>query len=262
MVAAGYIMPWSLGPFRRSFVAPTVKGKVGVGILCFNSLPDVQKGLPSVIAHAKPEYELLVFDNGDDLQTPVWMASTHPNVPYTRSYRNTGCGNARNRMLEHFAARGSEYVMFQDMDVRWTGDAAAAMTAVFRKYPDTGCVSWKLATETMGRHKIDATGALLPSESPGMCCMFSVPALLKGKDPDLVGWYRGYGLCYRFDTDVCFSLWSKGFKTRVVMDGKCLVEHDHPHRGVSTLGHQRIIENAHSARVFQERRKKYQWPSL
>ncbi len=93
---SGYVKPWSLGPFRRSFVAPTVQGKVGVGILCFNSLPDVQKGLPSVLAHAKPEYELLVFDNGSDGETPAWMASTHPKVSYVRSFRNTGGGGVGN----------------------------------------------------------------------------------------------------------------------------------------------------------------------
>lgn len=253
---------WSLGPFRRRYVAPTVPDKLGVGILVFNALSDLQAGMASILAHAKPEYELLVFDNGDDAATPAWMSATHPRVPYIRSFRNTGCWNARNRMLEHFAARGCEFVLLQDQDVRWTGDAAAAMLAVFRKYPDTGCVSWRLATETMGRHSIDETGAVTPPESPGMCCMFALPALLAGKDPDLVAWYHGYGLCYRGDTDVCFSLHSKGYKTRVVQNGPCLVAHEHPHMGVGRLGPQRSVENAYSAAVFARRCAKYQWPSL
>lgn len=257
----GYTPPWSLGPFRRRYAAPVVPGRLGVGILVRNALVDLRDGLPSVLAHGGAQYELLVFDNGDDAETPAWMAAQHPRIPYARSFRNTGCWNARNRMLEHFTARGCEHVLFQDQDVRWTGDAAAAMLAVFRQYPDTGCVSWTLATETMGKHKIDATGALWPPESPGMCCMFSVAALLAGDDPDLVAWHHGYGLCFLGDTDVCFSLSSKGFKTRVIL-GPCLVTHEHPHRGTGALGRQREVEIAYSVRVFNERRRKYHWPSL
>jgi len=257
----GYTPPWSLGPFRRRYAAPVVPGKVGVGILVMNALADLREGLPSVLAHAGAGRELLVFDNGSDAETAAWLAAEHPTIPYIRSFRNTGCWNARNRMLEHFAARGCEFVLLQDQDVRWTGDVAEAMLAVFRQHPDTGCVSWTLATETMGKHKIDATGALLPPESPGMCCMFSVAALLAGNDPDLVAWHHGYGLCFLGDTDVCFSLSSKGFKTRVVL-GPCLVTHEHPHRGTGALGRQREVEIAYSVTVFQKRKEKYKWPRL
>jgi len=257
----GYTPPWSLGAFQHGYVAPVVRGRLGVGILVRNALTDLREGLASVVTHGGAERELLVFDNGTDAETPAWMAKNHSMVPYIRSFRNTGCWNARNRMLEHFAARGCEFVLFQDQDVRWTGDVAEAMLAVFQQHPDTGCVSWTLATETMGKHAIDATGALSPPESPGMCCMFSVAALLAGADPGLVAWHHGYGLCFLGDTDVCFSLASKGFKTRVVL-GPCLVEHVHPHRGTGALGRQREVEIAYSVRVFRERRKQYKWPSL
>ena len=260
-MSESYAKPWSLGPFRRSLARPVRAGKVGVGILVFNALDDLKHGLPSVLAHGKPEYEYLVFDNGCDAETPAWLAAQYAQVPHVRSFRNTGCWNARNRMLEHFAARGCEFVLFQDQDVRWRGDAAAVMRATFARYPDTGCVTWKLATGTMGKHRYDATGAVAPPESPGMCCMFSVPALLAGTDPGLIAWHDGYGLCFRGDSDVCFSLWSKGYKTRIVL-GPCLIEHEHPHRGIASLGGRVLAEQTFSERVFQARRRKYGWPSL
>jgi len=135
------------------------------------------------------------------------------------------------------------------------------MLDVFERYPkDTGCVTWQLAVTTMGSHTWDKTGKLTPPETPGMCCMYSVPALLAGDAPDLRGWCNRY-FVYRFDSDVCFSLWSKGFCTRVVTAGAGRVRHEHPHGG-----QKRLLgldtHRAHSRRVFAERGKRYGWPPL
>ena len=253
---------YSEGPFRKSYVRPMARGKIGVGILCFYDTPRLHRALTAYLAHAKPEYELLVFDNSENAENAKWMLAHHPKVRFIRSKKNTGCWNARNRMLEYFASRGCEWMLAQDQDVVWVGDAAAAMADVFRQHKGTGCVTWKVAVETMGNHVWDKTGKVSPPESPGMCCMFSIPALLAGNDPNLIGWYHGYGLCYRGDSDVCFSLWSKGYVTRVVLSGSCLVRHEHPHKGTLKLGKRLGIEQQFSQAVFNQRSAKYRWPTL
>ena len=262
----------SLGGLRLDRIKPPIPGKTGVAILSFYDLPSVRRGLESVLAHAKAGYEVLLFDNSEDWEIGAWMMAKHPTVPYRRSPYNTGCASARNRIVEHFGSLGCELAIIQDQDVVWEGDAAAPMAEVFRQYPDTGCATWQLAVKTMGNHRWDETGALTPPESPGMCCMFKMAALCddyarRGKaaghtDAQLMGWYPGYGLCYRFDSDVCFALWTKGYGVRVVLNGSGLVRHEHPHHGTKRLGARLGVEHAYSQRVFDERTRKYQWPRL
>ena len=252
----------SLGGLRLDRMKPPIPGKFGVAILCFYGLASAKTALDSVLAHAKPEYEILLFDNSENWEIGAWMREKHPTVPYRRSPYNTGSWNARNRIVEHFGSLGCERAIIQDQDVVWVGDAVAPMAEVIRRYPDTGCVTWELAVTTMGNHRWDETGALSPPETPGMACMFSIAALAAGNDPDLRGWYPGYGLCYRGDSDVCFSLWSKGYKTRVVLNGTGMVRHEHPHQGIHRLGSRLATEQAFSLRVFAQRREKYQWPRL
>jgi len=252
----------SLGGLRLDRIKPPIPGKTGVAILSFYDLPSVRRGLESVLAHAKAGYEVLLFDNSEDWEIGAWMMAKHPTVPYRRSPYNTGCASARNRIVEHFGSLGCELAIIQDQDVVWEGDAAAPMAEVFRRYPDTGCATWQLAVKTMGNHRWDETGALTPPESPGMCCMYSIAALAAGSDAGLRGWYPGYGLCYRFDSDACFALWSKGFKTRVVLDGQCMVCHEHPHQGIHRLGRHVSAEQTFSRAVFAQRSAKYQWPRL
>lgn len=252
------------------------KGKpsdlVGVGILAFHDLADVSAAVTSVDAHGGKHYARLVFDNSNSPEIATWMRQNAPTWTYIPSPQNVGCWNARNRMSEFFGSKGIEHFIIQDQDVRWVADAVMPMLDVFQHHPDTGCVTWKLAVTTMGKHTWDATGKLKPPESPGMCCMYRLSALLDNVvkrnvaqnqvDTALVGWYTGYGLCFRGDSDVCFALWSKGYPTRVVMEGRDAVLHNHPHRGTGRLGQALVTEQAFSQRVFNARRAKYAWPSL
>ena len=251
------------GGWRKGLVAEEKTGWVGVGIVAFHGLDMVKRAVTSVLKFAKPKYDILVFDNSEDMEVGEWMTSHCSTVGYMKSPKNIGCWNARNRIAEHFAAKGIEHFIIQDQDVEWAGDAVVPMLDVFQHYEDTAVVSWKLALKQMGggKHKTDKTGALTPSESPGMCCMYSIRTLAAGDDPGLVGWHHGYGLVYRGDSDYCLSMWKKGFKTRVVMEGAPLVRHAHPHSTMKRLPWL-ARERAVSSRVFAERRKKYGFPRI
>ena len=234
--------------------------RIGIAILCYYDLPSVKAGVASVDAHYKGDALKCIMDNSENDEVGEW-ARTVKGWEYHRFPYNVGCARSRNWFLARCAREGIQHILVQDQDVVWEGDAAAAMLDVFGQYPsDTGCVTWQLAVTTMGSHTWDKTGKLTPSETPGMCCMYSVPALLAGDDPGLKGWCPRY-FVYRFDTDVCFALWSKGYWTRVVTHGQGLVRHEHPHRG-----QKRLLElgthRAHSLRVFAERSKRYGWPTL
>ena len=259
-VAADTLPPRGPGAFRKEFIAKKASNRIGIGVLTYMGLGDVQINVPSILEHAQPNCDVFVFDNSENGHIGAWLNAKCPQVTYIKSPENVGCANGRNRMLEWSASRGHQWVLMQDQDVRWAGDAGAAMLAVARHYPDTGCVSWPLAVKQMGNHKWDKTGALDPPETPGMCCLYSVKALTEGDDPGLVAWCPDYHM-YRFDTDACFSLSKKGYAVRAVIDGPSLVRHDHPHTGIKRYPRWRE-EQRRSLGIFAERAKRYGWPSI
>lgn len=233
--------------------------RIGIAVLCFYDRPSVEAHVASIDRHFKGDALRAILDNSENDEVGEW-ARSQGHWLYHRFPYNVGCARSRNWFLALCARQGIKHILVQDQDVEWVGDAAAAMLGVFEQYPDTGCVTWQLAVTTMGSHTWDDTGRLTPSETPGMCCMFSVAALLAGDDPELKGWCPRYHV-YRFDSDVCLSLKSKGYWTRVVVNGPGLVKHNHPHQGQKRLMNLEA-HRAHSLHVFAERSAKYHWPKL
>lgn len=252
MSEAGFNIACAAGPRNDT---------VGIGVVCFHRLDDVRVAVASIAKHGGGRYPTVLFDNSGDSVIGDWAEDQA--LPWLTciSSPNQGCWGARNRIAEHFAMLGCKHWIAQDMDVEWTGDIVPPMLAVFKRYPDTGVVTWPLATQSMGNHRYDATGACWPPECPGMCCMYSIEALTAGDCPDLIGWCPEFGLCWRGDTDYCYSVYSKGYQTRVVL-APDMVNHRHPHRGTAMLGSRLIPEQQKSEAAFRARSKRFRWPRV
>ena len=236
--------PVSAGAFRPSRISGVKSDQVGVGIIAYYGLDDVKRALASIMAHGGEKYHVAVFDNSENFEVGQLVTDSFPSVHYERSPYNVGCSNARNRLAETFAALGIQHFIIQDQDVEWVADPVPQMLKVFADCPDTGIVGWKLATEQMGpRYKIDGTGTI--PELPGMCNMYSLDAVAS-----IPGWNPAMFM-YRFDSLFCIQARARGFKTRVVMSGRCAVEHNHPHRGIMRYPHWRR-EQMRSVAIFRQ----------
>ena len=246
--------------FRKSFIAETASEQIGVGIIAYHGLSDVQRALASIEKQAKGKYHVCIWDNSEDDEVEEWCAAKAPWAHCEHSGENIGCANARNRLAEAFAKRGIQRFVIQDQDVEWCCDVPALMGKWLDRYPKTGQVTLPLALKQMGAHKWDTDGLVSPPETPGMCCMYTLEAVAAGDDPDLVGWCPDYFM-YRFDTDFSFALGTKGYEVRVAVDGEHAVKHNHPHSGILRYPRWRN-EQARSIRIFAERRQKYGWPAI
>ena len=235
--------------------------RIGIGVLCYGNAGEVARNVASVRDHCRLDYALAIFDNTESDEVGEWARHHAADVAYVRSPYNVGCSRSRNYLAATFAGMGIRHFIVQDQDVRWTGDAAAAMRAVFARHPKTGIVSWRLAVKQMGSHKWDKTGQLSPPESPGMCCMFDMAELRAGPPP-LQGFCPDY-FAFRFDTDRCFSAHVKGYGVRIAdPDGQpSLVAHDHPHSAVKRYPWMKN-EQARSRVIFARRSKALGFPAF
>lgn len=235
--------------------------RIGIGVLCYGKADEVARNVASVREHCRLDYALAIFDNTENDEVGEWARHHAADATYVRSPYNVGCARSRNHMAALFKAMGIRHFIIEDQDVRWTGDAAAAMRKVFATYPKTGVVSWQLAIKQMGNHKWDKTGQLSPPESPGMCCMFDMKELTDGA-PALQGWCPDY-FAFRFDTDRCFCAHVKGYGVRIAdPDGQAgLVRHEHPHSAVKRYPWMRD-ERKRSLAIFARRSKQLGFPAF
>jgi len=225
---------------------------VGVGILSYYGLGDVQRAVESVRAATTTPHRVLVFDNSENDEVGEWIRHHAGDVACVRSPYNVGCAQGRNRMSEWFAERGFDHFVLMDQDVTVlpaadgaSGDWLADLRGVFARHKDTGVASWHLAIRQMsprsGDYRPDKTGVV--AEVPGMCCMYSLECVRK------VGGWQHDMLMYRFDTLFCLKAAKAGLKTRVVWPDTDRVRHNHPHGGVKRFG-RAGREQARSRTIF------------
>jgi GT2 family glycosyltransferase len=226
--------------------------RIGIGIICYYKPDEIARHVASVREHCRGDYVLMLFDNTENDEVGEWARCHAADAVYVRSPYNVGCSRSRNYIAATFARMGVRYFVIQDQDVRYTGDAPAAMRAVFARYKDTGVVSWYLATKQMsGKHSgysPDDTGAII--ETPGMCCMYSWECV------KAVGGWNPAFFAYRFDSEFCLRARKGGYKVRVVWPDLDLVRHDHPHQGVKRYPWMHA-ERQRSKRIFRDEVKRH-----
>ena len=228
--------------------------RIGIAVLCYNSLPDVQAAIASVRAHTAQPYDLVIWDNSDAFHVGTW-AVAQEGLTYIRSPYNLGTCCSRNRLAELFIRRGLSHWVVMDQDVLVIGNGwVEDMLALFQKYPDTGIVGWKLGYDQMSpKYAIDPTGVV--PETPGLCCMHSADCVRA-----VGGWEP---LCFydRFeDTGYCFAAGLKGFKTRLIV-GEQKVAHASPHRGTGSNPRNDVIK-AESHKLFMRRTAELGFPRI
>ncbi|MFA6126058.1 MAG: glycosyltransferase family 2 protein [Bacteroidales bacterium] len=92
--------------------------QVSVVILCWNSLPYLQKFLPALIAHTSKDLaQLIVVDNGSSDGTGAWLLSEYPEILLNTLDRNYGYSGGYKIAVE---AINSKYVVLLNSDVEVT----------------------------------------------------------------------------------------------------------------------------------------------
>jgi len=221
---------------------------IGIGIITYYGLEDVQKAIDSIYANGGEKYHVVIFDNTEDQSIGDWVIANAPLVKYIHSPQNVGCSNARNRLAEVFAALGIRHFIIQDQDVEWLIDPVPEMLKVFTDYPDTGQVTVPLAIRQMQSADPDSwdeSGLLKLPETPGMCCMYSLDCVagIGGWEPTM----------FMFLFDTLFSLRANhaGYKIRTILNEGDVVKHER--RGSGTGRYPlKIQEQMWSRRRFRE----------
>jgi GT2 family glycosyltransferase len=91
-----------------------------VAILAYNALAFTARCLDSVAAHAGPDHDIVILDNGSDDGTREWLASVSlRNLRVMHSDRNLGVAGGRNVLLAAILERayGDDLIIFLDNDV-------------------------------------------------------------------------------------------------------------------------------------------------
>ena len=138
---------------------------VSVVIPTFERREQVGEAVASVLAQTRPDFELIVVDDGSTDGTEGALAGVDPRLRYLRQ-EHAGVAPARNRGID--AATG-EIVAFLDSDNLWLPDHLAVVTELLARHPEAVAVSTCPRFELNGRAPLDEARVvdLLPRHTLG-----------------------------------------------------------------------------------------------
>jgi GT2 family glycosyltransferase len=145
-----------------------VSPRVVVVVVTFNGRRHLEYCLPSLLATAYDNYELLVVDNASADDSVAYVRAHFPDVEIVASTRNLGWAGGNNVGVRLALKRGADYIVLQNndtrVDPRWLGEAVAAMEA----HPRLGFVGFDVLGEYRPNDDPDASGfAALCAAWPG-----------------------------------------------------------------------------------------------
>lgn len=211
--------------------------RVSVVVVTWNGRPLLERFLPSVLATAYPNLEVVVADNASTDGTAAWLAAHHPSVRVVRLAENGRFCRGNNAAIPHTSGR---YVCLLNNDVEvppdWLGPLVEAMEAD----PRLGAVQPKLL-QLADPSRFDYAGA-----AGGFLDRFGYP-FARGRlfgslerdtgqydEPRDVFWASGAALLLRRaaleevgllderlemhmeEIDLCWRLWRGGWRVRAV----------------------------------------------
>ncbi len=91
---------------------------VVVGLVTYNSMPDLPDCIATVRAQTEPEMRLVVFDNASGDGSADWVERKVPGATLLRSGQNLGYGRAHNQILKRCDLRPRDYYLALNPDVR------------------------------------------------------------------------------------------------------------------------------------------------
>lgn len=116
--------------------------QVSVVILCWNSLPWLQRFLPSLVAHTPSDLaEIVLVDNDSSDDTVTWLSAEYPGITLQVLDRNFGYAGGYNLALANIK---SEYVILLNSDVEVTPGWIENLVSFMDDHPEAGAVAPKI----------------------------------------------------------------------------------------------------------------------
>ena len=115
--------------------------RASVIIVGYNSLPDLEKCLPSLLASVQDDPEIILVDNASTDGSSSWVQQSFPEIKLVISAENLGFGGACNLGAKH--ARG-RYLAFLNPDTILDPGWLKALIAAFEADPQAGLATSKI----------------------------------------------------------------------------------------------------------------------
>ncbi len=116
---------------------------VTIGILSYKDKKYLQQALPSLLAQAYSNIEILVCDNNEDPANEIanWVAQEFPTVKVLNAGGNVGFGNGHNHLINN--AKGDFYLCFNS-DMYASKDYVEKLLSPFSENPKLAVVTGKI----------------------------------------------------------------------------------------------------------------------
>lgn len=135
-----------------------------VGIVTYNSVPDLPRCFPALRAQTYPHLRVILLDNASQDDSAAWVRANAPEVELLINETNVGYGRAHNQIIRHAAPAEDEFYLPLNPDVRMEAEYIALLVEAAQRMPDAGLLSGKLRL-------VDETGqptGLIYSAGQGM----------------------------------------------------------------------------------------------
>jgi len=176
--------------------------RVSVIIVSWNALHHLRTFLPSVVASATRDVEIVLADNASTDGSAEWVRATYPDVKIATFDRNYGYCGGNNRGAE--AATG-DILIFLNNDVRVDAQWIAPIVKRFRSDAAIGAIQPKLRSHERPNEfeYAGAAGGFLDAHGFPFCRgrLFDTVETDHGQydEPGPIFWASGAALCVRAD---------------------------------------------------------------
>jgi GT2 family glycosyltransferase len=129
--------------------------KVAVVILNWNGVQHLREFLPSVLASAYPNLQIIVADNASTDESIAWLRQHHPAVTLLESEKNFGYAGGYNYFLKQVEA---DYYVLLNSDVEVTPQWIQPVIDLMEQNPTIGACQPKILSYT-NKEKFEYAGA-------------------------------------------------------------------------------------------------------
>lgn len=214
---------------------------VKIIILNWNGTDHLRRFLPSVVAAAPADVEVIVADNGSTDDSVAMLGAEFPTVTILRMDRNYGFAGGYNRALQHVEA---DYYLLLNSDIETPAGWLQPLVDCLDRNPDVAVVSPKLlSSEARGMFEYaGASGGYLDILGYPFCRGRILKCVEEDRgqydDERDVFWVSGAAFCCRADVfhalggfdddffahmeeiDLCWRMQLAGYRVRVVPQSK------------------------------------------
>jgi len=212
----------------RRFTAPFILPKnndaaaalTSIVILSWDQLAFTRNCIESIRAHTTEAHEIIVVDNGSQPEVVEWVKANADKTVING--RNLGFARGMNQGLN---VADGDVVVFLNNDTVMPEGWLAPLHECLLARQDVGLVSPVVTASGSFIHRRQKVGdrvrEVFPFSFPPAGVCFSMRAEVAR---EVGGWPEAFAVASGEDTDLCFSLWSRGY--RLLVDERVLIHHE------------------------------------